>query len=726
MTAGKALYSTVPTAYRALLKAFANPLAPKERELMRRAIDLLIGFYRDTDNILAVLHAMEVARIAVSEIGLGFSSALAALLNGTIERKQLTAVELEKEFGPKVAEVVVGLTRISGIDPKDPTTQSELYRQMLISFSNDARVILIKLADSLTLMRRLDGLQSEQRLKYAWEAFHLFAPLAHRLGLYRIKSEMEDLAMKYIYPKEYGHIVTKLRETTAARNRFIRSFIAPIKQELEKRGFSFEIKGRTKSVYSIFRKMQKQHVDFEEVYDIFAIRIILDSKPENEKFDCWQVYSVVTDRYTPNTDRLRDWISVPKSNGYESLHTTVQGPQGKWVEVQIRTTRMDEIAEKGLAAHWKYKGIKQEQGIDEWVSRVRDILESSDSSPEDKVEEFRRNLIAGDIFVFTPMGDIRKLPQRATVLDFAFDIHSEIGEHCTGALINGHNASIRQELQNGDVVEIITSKRQKPKKDWLAFVTTSKAKTRIKQKLREVENREILQGREILLRRLKNWKIDGAEEAIRKINKHLKLKKPTDIFILIAQGKVDLGAIKTIVTAKESSAELKNDLPKEEATVEENRKGDEGADYLVIDEKLVNIDYKLAKCCNPIFGDPIFGFVTVNEGIKIHRKSCPNARQLKQRWGYRIVNARWKQNAESGAFQTTIRITGNDELGILNRISEVISNDLRVNMRNLAVRTSGVMFEATIQLFVTDTKHLEMLLHRLTQIDGISRAIRLK
>ncbi len=677
------------------------------------------GEWNDTN----ATHLVNVAQICLNEIGLGATSATAALLHETIERKWLTPVEIEKQFGGAVVSILMNFTQVSGLDPKDPKTQAELFRQMLISLASDARVILIKLADRLDTMRSLSKFQPEQRLKRSWETFHLYAPLAHRLGLYRLKSEMEDLAMKYIYPKEYKYIIKRLQETTASRNRFLQNFMAPIEDELRKKEFRFTIKGRTKSVYSIFRKMQNQEVDFDEVHDIFAIRIILDSKPENEKSDCWQVYSIITDKYTPNTERLRDWISVPKSNGYESLHTTVLGPENKWIEVQIRTLRMDEIAEKGLAAHWKYKGIRQEHGIDEWIIRVREILESPDTSPEDKVEQFQMNLTSSDIYVFTPKGDVRKLPARSTVLDFAFDIHTELGSRCIGAIVNGKNSPIKQELQNGDVVEILTSKKQKPKNDWLSFVITSKAKSRIKQQLRDIENSDIQHGKEIFLRRLKNWKIEDSEEALRKVNKHLKLKKPTDIFILIAQGKVDLTSIKTLLTAEDEKAEVKEDNPGNETEKVETI---DNTDYLVIDEKLVNIEYKLAKCCNPIFGDDIFGFVTVNEGIKIHRTTCPNARQLNQRWPYRIVKARWKGSSKAGAFQTTIKITGIDEIGILNRISEVISKDLRVNMRNLNVNSRDGLFEAQIQLYVEDTRHLEMLIYRLARVQGITKAVRMK
>lgn len=473
--------------------------------------------------------------------------------------------------------------------------------------------------------------------------------------------------------------------------------------------------------------MQNQQVDFEDVHDIFAIRVILNSKLEMEKSDCWQVYSIITDKYTPNTERLRDWISAPKSSGYESLHTTVLGPENKWVEVQIRTTRMDEIAEKGLAAHWKYKGIKQEMGIDDWVTRVREMLESTDTATEDGVEKLQLNLQNRDIYVFTPKGDIRRLSANSTVLDFAFDIHSDLGAQCTGAIVNGKNVTIKQKLQNGDIVEILTSKKQSPKKDWLSIVITSKAKTRIKQQLRDIENKEILEGKEVLFRRFKNWKIENPDEALLKIQKHLKLKKPTDIFIRVSEGKIDLSVLKSLVTSEDiESTTFKNEISKVNITKPESAKEQTSSDFLIIDEKLVNIDYKLAKCCNPIFGDDIFGFVTVSEGIKIHRITCPNANQLHNRWGYRVVKAKWKGSSKAGAFQSTIKITGTDELGMLNRISEVISKDLKVNMRNLAINSKNGLFEGIIQLYVEDTKHLETLLYRLSKIQGVHKAVRVK
>ena len=712
--------------YRALLRSVKNVVTKENQTLIRDAFklssDINSEVKSDSGNPY-IIHLTDVARICVDEIGLGTSSVISALLHESIERNQLTKIEIEKRFGAKVANIVEGFTRISSLDLKNPKAQSENFRQLIISLSSDARVILIKLADRLETMRSLSYSSNDIQIKRSWETFHLYAPLAHRLGLYRLKSEMEDLSMKFIHSKEYKHIIKKLKETTATRNKFIKEFIGPIEEEIKKRGYEFEIKGRTKSVYSIFRKMQSQQVDFEDVHDIFAIRIILNSKPESEKSDCWQVYSIITDKYTPNTERLRDWISVPKSSGYESLHTTVLGPEDKWVEVQIRTTRMDEIAEKGLAAHWKYKGIRQEQGVDEWVLRVREVLESAETSPEEHVDKLDVDIQTSDIYVFTPKGDIRKLPAKSTVLDFAFDIHSAIGAQCTGAIVNGKNVTIKQTLQNGDVIEIITSKKQSPKKDWLSIVVTSKAKTRIKQELRDAENKEIAEGKEILFRRFKNWKIDDADEALLKITKHLKLKKPTDIFIRVAEGKIDPSALKSIITTEtvETTESTKVDAQKVETEKEQT-----STDFLIIDEKLVNIDYKLAKCCNPIFGDDVFGFVTVSEGIKIHRTSCPNANQLHNRWGYRIVKAKWKGTSKAGAFQSTIKITGADELGILNRISEVISKDLKVNMRNLAINSKNGLFEGVIQLYVEDTKHLEMLLYRLGKVQGVHRAVRVK
>ena len=722
--------SRIVNSYRCLLNAAKGIISKEEQKKIREAFKLVTDLnstIRRDSGEPNIYHLLDVARICVDEMGLGASSIISALLHETIRRNQLTLPDIEKQFGSRVALIVDGLTKISEIDPKNPKSQAENFRELLLTISKDVRVILIKIAERLETMRSLSSMPSEVQLKQSWVTFYLYAPLAHRLGLYRIKSEMEDLAMKYTNSEEYSTIVKKLKNSTAKRNKYIKEFIDPIQKDLATKDFNFDIKGRTKSVYSIWKKMQKQGVDFEEVYDLFAIRIILNSPLEKEKSDCWQVYSIITDKYTPNPERLRDWISVPKNNGYESLHTTVVGPEGKFVEVQIRSTRMDLIAENGLAAHWKYKGIKQEQNIDEWLTKVREIIETSDSSPEDFVDHFKANLYTKEIFVFTPKGDLRKLPAGATVLDFAFDIHSNVGCQCVGAKVNSKNATIRQVLNNGDVVEIIQSKNQKPKDDWLNVVITSKAKGKIKQSLREEKNKEILLGKEILYRRFKNWKVTNAEDAIHILQKHLKLKYQPDLFSLIANEKVDLSNLKSVILQPDKKTEdLIDEKTEETAKTIAARKQHVSDDFLVIDEKLVNVDYKLARCCNPIFGDNVFGFVTISEGIKIHRTNCPNAPQLNARWGYRIVKAKWKESKMVGSFQTTIKINGFDELGIINRISEVISKDLKVNMRSINVNSSNGIFEGRIQLFVSDIKNLEMLLYKLNNIKGVQKAVRLK
>ena len=722
--------STIVNSYRGLLRSIKGTVSNEDLKQIRKAFNLVNQLNENItreSGLSNILHLVDVARICAEEMGLGTVSIVSALLHETIKKNQLTLDEISKEFGSSVATIVDGITKISEIDPKNPKAQAENFRELLLTISKDVRVILIKIAERLETMRSLCFMPDDVQLKQSWVTFYLYAPLAHRLGLYKIKSEMEDLAMKYTNSEEYDSITKKLKNTTAKRNKFIKEFINPIEEELRSKGFEFDIKGRTKSVYSIWKKMQKQNVDFEEVFDLFAIRIILNSPLENEKSDCWQVYSIITDKYTPNPERLRDWISVPKNNGYESLHTTVVGPEGKFVEVQIRTSRMDIIAENGLAAHWKYKGIKQEQHIDDWLSRIREILETPDSTPEEFVDQFKANLYTKEIFIFTPNGDLRKLPQGATVLDFAFDIHSNLGCQCVGAKVNNINASIKQILKNGDVVEIITSKNQKPKEDWLNVVATSKAKARIKQSIRDEKNKEILLGKELLYRRFKNWKITDNEEAIKLIQKHLKIKSQPELFSLVAHEKIDLTNLKSIILKPE-----KKGMPLPEEKQEEAPKPTEtkpthtGDDFLVIDEKLVNIDYKLARCCNPIYGDKIFGFVTINEGIKIHRMNCPNAPQLNSRWGYRVVNAKWKESKNIGSFQTTIKISGFDELGMVNRISEVISKDLRVNMRSITFNSNDGLFEGRIQVFVSDIKNLEMLLYRLNKIKGVQKAVRLK
>ncbi|MDD2197664.1 MAG: RelA/SpoT family protein [Bacteroidales bacterium] len=714
--------------YRGLLRACRTRVTPNDVKLISKAYKEVVNLYkgkRSASGSPYVFHFIDVAKICVDEIGLGGTAVVSALLHDTITDNLLSLADIEKRYTKSIANIVEGLSKIASLDPKNPHTQAENYRELILTLSTDARVVLIKLADRLETMRTLGSLPRAKQLKVAWEAFYLYAPLAHRLGLYRLKSEMEDLAMKYTNEEEYRQIIRKLKNTTTKRNKFIKEFVEPIEKELKKTGLEFDIKGRPKAVFSIWKKMQKQGVTFDEVYDVFAVRVILNSPPEKEKSDCWQVYSIVTDSWAPNPERLRDWVSVPKSNGYESLHTTVVGPEGKWVEVQIRSKRMDDVAERGLAAHWKYKGIKQDKSLDQWVTKVRDILETSSSAPEDLVNLFNLNLYQKEIFAFTPNGDLKKFPKGASVLDFAFDIHTDIGCKCTGAKVNGRIVPIKHLLQNGDVVEIITSKNQKPKLDWLQQVITGKARGKIKQSIREDRNKQLSLGKELLYRRLKNWKIPNPDEAVQELTKHLRLKNSAVLFEQISAEKINLSDFKSFLLHQEKdSVQPVEQIEKPKTRTKEQTKSST-TDYLVIDEKLVNIDYKLAKCCNPIFGDSIFGFVTIREGIKIHRTNCPNAPQLHQKYGYRIINAKWKQSEIEKSFQTTIKIIGLDELGMVSKISELISNDLKVNMRSFSINSSNGIFEGKIQVFVTDTKHLDTLLYQLSKIKGVQKTIRM-
>ncbi len=712
--------------YRGLLRASRGILSSDDIKLVSKTFKHIVGIYRnriDSSGEPELFHLIDVARICVEEIGLGATAIASALLHECVQDKLLTLIEIEKRYNTSIANIVDGLTKISNLDPKNPTSQAENFRELILTLSTDARVVLIKLAERLDAMRRLSIQSKDVQLKVSWETFHLYAPLAHRLGLYRLKSEMEDLAMKYTNSQDYQKILRKLKNTTARRNKLIKDFIAPIEIELQNRGFDFEIKGRPKAVYSIWKKMQKQGVGFDEVYDVFAIRVILNSPPEKEKSDCWQVYSIITDSWAPNPERLRDWVSVPKSNGYESLHTTVTGPEGKWIEVQIRTKRMDDVAERGLAAHWKYKGIKQDKSLDQWVAKVREILESAASSPEDLVDQFNLNLYQKEIFAFTPNGDLKKFPQGSTALDFAFEIHSDVGCKCIGAKVNGRNVTIKHKLQNGDVVEIITSKNQKPKTDWLQFVVTGKAKSKIKQSLKEEKNKQLAVGKEMLFRRFKNWKVTDTEEAIQTLRKHLKLKNSAQLFEQISLEKVNLSDLKSVLFHVEETPPVP-DIQEDKKVDEKESQDSFSSDYLIIDERLVNIDYKLAKCCKPILGDDIFGFVTINEGIKIHRTNCPNAYLLHNKYNYRVVKARWRDSKTEASFQTTIKVIGYDELGMVNRISELISKDMKVNMRAFSITSSNGMFQGRIQLYVSDTKHLDMLLYRLAKLKGVQRAVR--
>jgi GTP pyrophosphokinase len=675
-----------------------------------------------------IFHPLEVARIAVDEIGLGTTSIIAALLHDVVEDTEFEITDIEKEFGPKVAKIIDGLTKISGVFDYGTSQQAENFRKMLLTLSEDVRVILIKLADRLHNMRTLDSLPRNKQLRIASETIYLYAPLAHRLGLNAIKTELEDLYLKYSDSEVFNEVSEKMKANKPVRDRFIKKFIAPIQVELDKLDFEYDIKGRPKSIYSVWNKMKQQNIPFEEVYDLFAIRITLDVPFEKEKAACWQVYSIVTDFYKPNPDRLRDWISTPKANGYESLHTTVMSKTGLWVEVQIRTLRMDEIAEKGYAAHWKYKDSYKgsvESGLEEWIRKVRDMLENNDISAIEFIDDFRSNLFSEEVFVFTPKGDLRILPNGATALDFAFDIHSEIGGHCIGAKVNQKLVPLNYILKNGDQVEILTSTKQKPNEDWLRFVASSKAKSKIKDLLKVERKLHIAQGKEVVIRKLKQLKITPSEEVFNQIRAYFDAKTNNDLFIKIANEDIDHTEIKKFQDARtRQKAEALNNVQDAQSFAKQisGTKG-EVRDMLLIGEDMDVIDYTYAKCCNPIPGDDVFGFVTVNEGIKVHRTTCPNAIELMSRHGHRVIKAKWTSQ-KNVAFLAGVKIIGTDRIGLINDVTMLISNELKVNMKNVSIDTESGIFEGVIMLYVNDTLHLEILINKLRKINGIVKVTR--
>lgn len=675
-----------------------------------------------------IYHPLAVAQICVDEIGLGTTSIVAALMHDVVEDTELELADIEREFGNKVARIIDGLTKISGVFEHGSSEQAENFRKMLLTLSEDVRVILIKLADRLHNMRTLDSMPRHKQLKIISETIYLYAPLAHRLGLYAIKSELEDLYLKFAEPEVYRDIARKISATKASRTKFIRSFIKPIEDELKKHNLNFVVKGRPKSIHSIWNKMRKQNIPFEEVYDLFAIRIILDVNQENEKAACWQAYSVVTDFYKPNPDRLRDWISTPKANGYESLHTTVMSSAGQWVEVQIRSRRMDEIAEKGYAAHWKYKetkGPNKEAGLEQWIGRVREMLEASDGSAIEFIDDFRSNLFHDEVFVFTPKGDLKTLPHEATALDFAFEIHSEIGAHCIGAKVNQRLVPLNYKLKNGDQLEILTSVKQKPHEDWLRFVVTSKAKAKIKEYLREDKRLAAQDGREIVERKLRQMKLPMSSDIINQLRAFFECKTHTEFYYKVGRGLIDAKEVKRFKEFREKKeASHKPQIEDAKSFVREISKAKNAQqDYLLIGEDMNLVDYKLAKCCNPIPGDDVFGFVTVNEGIKIHRSSCPNAVELLSNYGYRVVKARWTSQHEL-AFLAGLRIDGTDRVAMINDITRIISNELHVNMQSISIETDGGIFEGTLKLYVHDTRHLELLMKKLENVSGVRRVTR--
>ncbi len=709
--------------FRGLLRTCSSEYDKPSMKLIRRSFDFLVSNVEENEQLHGIQHVEYVtglAKLTIKELGLDALGVSSALLIHCVKLHGIPFGTIKEEVGERTASIVEELLKISNLDTATSQDQAENMRNLIVTLATDFRVILVKIAERIYLMRHMPSIEEKEQISLACEAKYIYSPLAHRLGLYNVMSEMEDISMSVLDTNAFKTISEKLRASTPQRNRFIREFIQPIREDLELEKLSLEIKGRPKAVSSIWRKMQKQKVAFEEVYDKFAIRIIIDTPLKKEKADCWRAYSIITDHYQPNPDRLRDWISAPKSNGYESLHTTVVVPGGNWVEVQIRTKRMNEIAEKGLAAHWKYKGIKGQAGIDQWIQKVRESLDSPDTDVSNLMEDLKLSQFSKEIFVFTPNGDLKKFPEDATVLDFAFDIHTDVGYSCVGAKVNSKNVPIRYKLQNGDKVEILRSKNQKPKTDWLNAVVTSKAKGKIKQALKEAKLKESEQGKEILRRRFRNWKIDFNDSSVRKVIQHFRYRDATDLYFDIATEKFDILQIKELLTSKEKPMELKSENI-EEAVVDTQVKlaVQEAGDFLIIDEQLANIDYRLAPCCNPIHGDAIFGFVTISSGISVHRMNCPNAQQLLTKFGYRVVKARWTQGEKDTFFPVTLRITGVDDIGIVSNVSDVISRDLQVNMRSISIDTEDGMFEGSVTLFVKDTQHLEALVRKLKKVKGV-------
>jgi GTP diphosphokinase / guanosine-3',5'-bis(diphosphate) 3'-diphosphatase len=716
--------------YRALLSACKKIMKPGDDKIIRKAFDIAADAHKDMRRKSGepyIYHPISVAMICVNEIGLGTTAVVCALLHDVVEDTDMTLDDMERMFGKKVASIIDGLTKISGVFDQTSSIQAENFRKMLLTLSDDVRVILIKLADRLDNMRTLDAMADYKQRKIASETLYLYAPLAHRLGLYAIKTELEDLGLKYTEVEAYKEIENKLQKGKAVRTRFINQFITPIKRSLEENSFKFEIKGRPKSIYSIWNKIKNKGVPFEEIYDLFAIRIIIDTDFDREKSDCWKAYSLVTDYYKPSPERLRDWISTPKANGYEALHTTVMSPTGKWVEVQIRTKRMDEIAEMGYAAHWKYKeaGASGQSSLDQWIDRIRQLLENPEPNALDFIDDFKLNLFAEEIYVFTPKGELKTLPQSSTALDFAFDVHTDVGTHCIGAKVNQKLVPLSHRLNSGDQVEILTSKKQLPKEEWLDYVVTAKAKGRIKNALKEEKRKLAEEGKLLLEKKFNQIKIDMSVQNIEALITELKIPSPHDLFYRAAVGKFDFKKLKEFkivagrLVGKEKKAESKETID----TVLSRFKGQEG-DKLVIGEGLDKIEYHLAKCCSPIPGDDVFGFITINEGIKIHRINCPNAIELMSNYAYRIVKARWTSQ-KNIAFLAGIKITGFDKVGIVNQITRIISDQLHVNMRSISFDSNDGIFEGNIMVYVDDTEHLKALIKNLKAVDGVQNVIRI-
>lgn len=719
------------------LKALvADEISEEDEAKVRKQLEEEIDgnkIRRDVFGQNPILLSFQTAELEVNEIGMKRDCVLAILLYNSVICGNMTVEDAEKMFGKSVAQIIHGLVRIHELYTTRPVIESENFRSLLLSFAEDMRVVLIMIADRVNLMRQIrDTQNTEAKTRAAEEASYLYAPLAHKLGLYKLKSELEDLSLKYLEHDAYYMIKENLNATKRSRDAYIEKFIAPLGEKLAGMGIKCHIKGRTKSIHSIWQKMKKQKCGFNGIYDLFAIRIIIDSPLSEEKMQCWQAYSLITDMYQPNPKRLRDWLSVPKSNGYESLHITVLGPENKWVEVQIRTERMDEIAERGLAAHWRYKGIKGETGLDEWLNNIRTALENSDNMQ--LMDQFKMDLYEDEVFVFTPKGDLLKFPKGATVLDFAYHIHSGVGNKCVGGKINGRNVPIRETLHSGDTVEILTQSNQTPKRDWLNIVQTSRGKAKVRQAIKELQVKDSLFAKEMIERKFRNRKVDIEESVMSQLIKRMGFKETSDFYKQLVDNKIDANDVvdkyielrdhdinQKMAGVVRSAEEFSFDQQTDSATSYRSVGSD---DELVIDQNLKGVDYSLAQCCHPIYGDPIFGFVTVSGGIKIHCQNCPNAPELRKRFGYRIVKARWSGKGQS-QYSITLRIVGNDDLGIINNITSIISKEEKILMKSINIDSHDGLFSGNLNVLVEDTSKLESLLKKLRTVRGVKSVTRI-
>lgn len=720
------------TKFKQLVRNLEEQLTPDELQKLKTVIKKSLAekiYHKEEREDSAADLIISTCIILIEEMSMRSASVIALILYGPVVYNTISINDVKKLFGTDIADIISGLIKVNNLEMNESAIASDNYIKLLISLAEDMRVILIKIASRLYEMRCARNYSEQYRLKLALEVSYLYTPLAHKLGLYKIKTEFEDLYLKYTDRQAYDFVVQKINESKDSRDKYIAEFIEPINGRLKETGLKYDIKGRVKSISSINNKLKKQKTDFEHIYDLFAIRIILDSELDKEKAECWQIYSIVTDLYTPNPKRLKDWLSIPKSNGYESLHTTVMGPESRWVEVQIRTRRMDEIAEKGLAAHWKYKGLKSQSKMDDWLTSLREMLENKDMGSVEKLENFKLDLYDDEIYVFTPKGDLHKLPNGATILDFAFSIHSRVGSTCVSGKVNGRNVSIRHKLKNGDQIEIMTSPNQSPKRDWLSFVVTSKAKHKIRQTLKEEANKQVEIAKEMLKRRVKNRKVEINESIMMRLIKKLGFKTVTDFYIKIAEETLDVNnvieqylALEKKETEQHEKYEVvsaENYIPQQTAPVKESSSKEE----LVIDHNLTGVDYKLAKCCNPIYGDEIFGFVS-SQGIRIHRKNCPNAQNMISRFAYRVIPAKWSGKSGS-SYTVTLRIIGHDDISIINNLTSIIAKEAGISIRSISIDSNDGLFQGNISVMLSNTDMLNGLMKKLKTVKGVKGVTRL-